>query len=139
MTANGAPAQHIAHGIELKVLQDIFSDNETGGSGIVLLAGITGGDGTVSHDRAELGEFFHVDIGSYAFIPVEHDIDAAALRHGDGDNLVGKDTIFPGGCGAFLAAHAIFVGFFAGNLIFGGEVFGGLDHAGDFAKPVDGL
>ena len=139
MTTNRAPAEHIAHRVELEILQHIFGDDETGGGGIVLLAGIAGSDGAVFHDRPQLAELFHINIGSDAFILVEHNIVAAALRHGDGDDLVGERAIFPGCCCPLLAAEGICVGFLTRNLIFGGEVFGRFDHAGNFAKPVDGL
>src|SRR5690348_10267137 len=123
--ANGAGAQSGHH--------------DGGGSAVGHLRTVSGGDDSFGVEGGlEFGERFERSVGARAFVGVE--IHSAGVRaiavavHGsesdfDGDNFDLEFSGGDGGEGLLMALEGKFVGLFARDAVFFGEIFGGEAHA----------
>src|SRR5262249_6071767 len=113
--------------------------HQAGGRGVVLLAGVAGGDHALRHDRLQFGEVLDGDLGADALVLGEDDGLAALLRDLEGDGLVGRPALRPGPGGAAMALGGVDVGGLTADRVLARQVLGGLDHAADRAEALDRL
>ncbi|MCY1227892.1 hypothetical protein D9M72_401830 [compost metagenome] len=139
LAASRRPAHQRGHGGEAQFGQLVFGHDQAGGRGVVLLAGVAGGDGTVRHQRAQLAQAFTGGIRAEAFVAREPHRIALALGHLHGHDLGIEAAGLPGCRGACVAAGGEDIGLFAADGVVARQVLGRLDHPGDLAEALDRL
>ena len=143
VAARCAPAVEPQDRFEAEFLDLVFRHHETGGGGIVLLAGIARRDDRIlvalAVDGAQSAERLHAGIGAEAFVLGEHHRIAAPLRDFDRHQLIVEAARVPRGGGVPVGSHCEFIRSLARDAIVLGKVFGRLDHAGDDPEAFDRL
>jgi len=75
LAARRRPADEPAHGIKVQLGQLVFAHHQAGGGGVVLLAGVSGGDHPALFDGAQLAQALGGRVGADAFVLAEEDRD----------------------------------------------------------------
>ncbi len=125
----------IGNGLQAKLGQPILCHHQTGGCGIILLAGIACCHHAALY-RAKGAKRLHGRIGAVAFILFKKQHFAFFLRYRHRHQLVGKFTLGPGPRGILMAAHGIGIASLTADAIILGEILGCLNHAADHAEAL---
>ncbi len=138
IAAHSNPIDHSRQRHEAPLLEFLFTHHQQGGGAVGDLAGVAGADAAVFfEDRGQLRQLLRRDVGAKSFVLL-HQAGAFLFPHFHRDDFVAEATILPGAGGALVAAVGVAVLLVAGDVVLGGQDFGGFahDHLGKRAEKA---